>query len=149
MMTDGYQEVRPIAGHTCDNASCNMNRPTRVPASKVVRMNTASNMMAKWYHKAIRLWPNSEPKMLDIPTASDGAPPVRANRDDSPICAASACMCCAVTGNPQLEIVATAISGVGPTAPAGLLMAKNTPGCRRVAAINAMMATPDSRAMLP
>ena len=27
--------------------SCSMKRPTRVPASSVVRMNTASNMMAK------------------------------------------------------------------------------------------------------
>ena len=26
-----------------------MNRPTRVPASTVVRMKSASNMMAKWY----------------------------------------------------------------------------------------------------
>ena len=29
-----------------------MKRPTRVPASSVVRMNIASNMMAKWYHIA-------------------------------------------------------------------------------------------------
>ena len=30
-----------------------MNRPTRVPASSVVRMNSASNMIAKWYQSAI------------------------------------------------------------------------------------------------
>ena len=29
-----------------------MNRPTRVPASITVRMNSASNMMAKWYQNA-------------------------------------------------------------------------------------------------
>ena len=28
-----------------------MNRPTRVPASMIVRMNSASNMIAKWYQK--------------------------------------------------------------------------------------------------
>ena len=27
------------------------NRPTRVPASSVVRIKSDSNMMAKWYHK--------------------------------------------------------------------------------------------------
>lgn len=29
-----------------------MNRATRVPASTVVRMNSASNMIAKWYQNA-------------------------------------------------------------------------------------------------
>ena len=29
--------------------SCTRNRPIRVPASIVVRMNSASNMIAKWY----------------------------------------------------------------------------------------------------
>ena len=31
-----------------------MNRATRVPASTVVRMNSASNMIAKWYQNALR-----------------------------------------------------------------------------------------------
>ena len=39
--------MRPIAGTTFPSRSCNMNRATRVPASTVVRMNSASNMMAK------------------------------------------------------------------------------------------------------
>ena len=30
-----------------------MNRATRVPASTVVRMNSASNMIAKWYQNAL------------------------------------------------------------------------------------------------
>jgi hypothetical protein len=30
------------------SVSCNMKRPTLVPASTVVRMNRASNMIAKW-----------------------------------------------------------------------------------------------------
>ena len=48
-------------------------------------MNTASNMIAKWYHSASGRWPKVEPKMLAMPTASEGAPPVRANSVCSPI----------------------------------------------------------------
>jgi hypothetical protein len=54
-----------------------------------------------------------------------------------------------VTGKPQPEIVATASSGVAPTTPGALLIAKNTPGSSSVAAIMAMIATPDSSIMLP
>jgi len=48
-----------------------------VPASSTVRMKTASNMIAKWYQIAKSPSPNAEPKMCAMPTASDGAPPVR------------------------------------------------------------------------
>src|SRR5258706_14293134 len=34
--------------------SCTMNRATRVPVSIVVRMKSASNMIAKWYQYDIR-----------------------------------------------------------------------------------------------
>ena len=55
-----------------------MNRPTRVPASSVVRMNSASNMMAKWYQSAIAPPPPSTlEKSCAMPTARLGAPPVR------------------------------------------------------------------------
>ena len=55
-----------------------MKRPTRVPASTVVRMNSASNRMAKWYQNAISaLPPNMPDRMCAMPTASVGAPPVR------------------------------------------------------------------------
>ena len=37
--------------------SCSMNRATRVPASTAVRMNSASNMIAKWYQKPISAVP--------------------------------------------------------------------------------------------
>ena len=37
-----------------------MKRATRVPASSVLRMNSASNMIAKWYHSAITASPPSE-----------------------------------------------------------------------------------------
>ena len=55
-----------------------MKRPTRVPASTVVRMNRASNMIAKWYQKARRPSPVAPEKICDMPMASVGAPPVRA-----------------------------------------------------------------------
>ena len=43
-------------------------------------MKSASNMMAKWYQSAISPWPNTLLKMCAMPTASDGAPPVRPSR---------------------------------------------------------------------
>ena len=45
--TPGYQEVRPSAGTRLPSMSWSMKRATRVPASMVVRINSASNMMAK------------------------------------------------------------------------------------------------------
>ena len=45
--TLGYQLVRPSGAHTCPSRSWSMKRPTRVPASSVVRMKSASNMIAK------------------------------------------------------------------------------------------------------
>ena len=55
-----------------------MKRQTRVPASTVVRMNSASNRMAKWYQiPASSLPPRKPDRMLAMPTASVGAPPVR------------------------------------------------------------------------
>ncbi len=112
-------------------------------------MNTASNMMAKWYQTAISPRPKDEPKMLAMPTASEGAPPVRANRVLSPISLARLCIWSTVTGKPQLVIVLTAASALAPTMPAPVLIAKNTPGSSSVAAMIAMIATNDSRAMLP
>ena len=84
-MTDGIHEVRPILGQMLPSISCNMNRPTRVPASSVVSMKIASNIMAKWYQSASMLLPKALPNMLAMPTARLGAPPVRANKLFSPI----------------------------------------------------------------
>src|SRR4051794_17875791 len=54
-----------------------MNRPARVPASTAVRMNRASNRMAKWYQNAIiALPPIADEKICAMPTASVGAGPV-------------------------------------------------------------------------
>ena len=75
----GFQVTRPIGFQTLPSMSWSMKRPTRVPASTVVRMNSASNMIAKWYQKAfIPAPPNTPEKISDMPTARVGAPPVRA-----------------------------------------------------------------------
>ncbi len=51
----------------------------RVPVSMVVKMNNASNMMAKWYQYAISvLIPGRPLKTRAMPTASETPPPVRA-----------------------------------------------------------------------
>jgi hypothetical protein len=68
-----------------------MNRPTLVPASTVVRMNRASNMIAKWYQKARRPFPVAAEKICDMPIASVGAPPVRATSVSSSTALAAAC----------------------------------------------------------
>ncbi len=44
-----------------------MNRPTRVPASTAVRMNSASNMIAKWYQNAWRPPPKAVWKISEMP----------------------------------------------------------------------------------
>ena len=46
-ITLGYHDVSANRGQTWPTISCSMNRPTRVPASMIVRMNSASNMIAK------------------------------------------------------------------------------------------------------
>src|SRR5881396_1305638 len=49
----GSHSASPSLLHTRPPNSCTRKRPTRVPESTVVRMNSASNMMAKWYQYAI------------------------------------------------------------------------------------------------
>ena len=62
-------------------------------------------MMAKWYQRAVAVFPpttlDTEERMFAIPTASEGAPPVRAMRVSSPISSASWAMCSGVTTNPD------------------------------------------------
>lgn len=64
-------------------------------------MNSASNMIAKWYQKAFSAAP---PKAVestsDIPNASVGAPPVRDTMDFSSTLAAASAISCAVAGGP-------------------------------------------------
>ncbi len=101
-----------------------MNRPTRVPASTVVRMNNASNMIAKWYQKAARRPPPNAPeRMLDMPTASVGAPPVRATSVDSPTARAADSRASGVMVKPRLVTADAADAAVLPTTPPGAFMA--------------------------
>lgn len=100
-----------------------MNRATRVPASTVVRMNSASNMIAKWYQKALSVSP---PKTLlstsDIPNASVGAPPVRETMDCSPTLAAAWSISSGVIGAPERPSPLTysaAVAAVPPVCAAG------------------------------
>ena len=67
-----------------------MNRATRVPASIVVRMKSASNMIAKWYQNDFsESPPKTSLSTSDIPNASVGAPPVREMIDSSPTASAA------------------------------------------------------------
>ena len=77
-----------------------MNRATRVPASMVVRMNSASNMMAKWYQNALSPLPPNTDSTWAIPKASVGAPPVRDTIDSSPTLAAASLISAGEIGCP-------------------------------------------------
>ena len=105
-----------------------MNRATRVPASTVVRMNSASNMIAKWYQNAASPEPpKAELSTCDMPNASVGAPPVRETTDSSPTALAACWISPAVIGvppRPRPLTYAAAVSAVPPVAPAGALIAK-------------------------
>src|SRR6266545_221485 len=88
-----------------------MKRSTRVPASTVVRMKSASNRIAKWYQIPINVGPpRNEDRMLAIPTASVGAPPVRDMIVVSPTSLAIWAISLGVTTNPQDEITCAACS---------------------------------------
>ena len=79
----------------------------RVPASMVVRMNSASNMMAKWYQYFISpatargslAQSSASLRTNDMPTASVTAPPVRPRSDSLP------------TSAPMCQIVLVRIDG--------------------------------------
>ncbi len=88
-------------------------------------------------------------KICAIPTASEGAPPARFQSVCSPTACASPAIVCAVSGKPQLLIVAAAASGVAPTMLGGLLIAKYTPGVIAHAATIAITPTNDSSNIAP
>ncbi|SLH01641.1 Uncharacterised protein [Mycobacteroides abscessus subsp. abscessus] len=105
-----------------------MNRATRVPASMVVRMNSASNMIAKWYQNDFMLSPPRKRwNTSEMPTARVGAPPVREMMEFSPTSAAAPAKVSAVAGGPDRpsELVYwAAFSGVPPVSPSGAFMPK-------------------------
>ena len=84
-----------------------------------------------------------------MPTASDGAPPVRASSVVSPTEAASAFICSGVTANPHVRMVSAAASSEPPRVASGALMAKYTPGSSTAAAQSAITATNDSISIPP
>ena len=105
-----------------------MKRATRVPASTAVRMNSASNMMAKWYQNAIIAVPPMNCCMMCArPTASVGAPPERDTMLGSP----TFCAVCArsdgamlTPDRPRLLTHWAAVSTVPPVNATGAFMAK-------------------------
>ncbi len=102
-----------------------MKRPARVPASTAVRMNSASNRIAKWYQNAIMAWPPTTwCRMWAMPTASVGAPPAREMMVFSPTSLAVCTSTSGVITKPQFDTAAATASGVVPIAAAGLFIAK-------------------------
>src|SRR5690606_506431 len=135
------------------SASETMNRATRVPASMVVRMNSASNMIAKWYQNDFMLspprnwWNTSE-----MPTASVGAPPVGEMIVCSPTSSAAWEKVSAVAGAPARPselVYSAACSGVPPVSDSGAFMPKYRCWSMMQAVMMAMTATNDSISMPP
>lgn len=130
-----------------------MNLATRVPASTVVRMNSASNMIAKWYQNALRPGPpNTWCNTSDMPNASVGAPPVREMIECSPTLAAAPLISAGVIGVPDRPRPLTylaAVSAVAPVWADGALIAKYRCWLRIAAVMSAMIATNDSVSMPP
>src|SRR5215217_6034610 len=152
MMLPGNQEVRAKGLQTLPTRSWIMNRPTRVPASTVVRMNRASNMMAKWYQNACSAAPKmpvTPAKIAEIPTASVGAPPVLPTMDSSPTALAVLWSVSGLTEKPKLLTAWEADWTVSPRSAGLAFIAKYTPGSRVVAAIMAITATKDSMSIAP
>ena len=113
------------AGIALPTRSWIMKRQTRVPASTVVRMNSASNRMAKWYQMPISaLPPRKLEKIVAMPTASVGAPPVRDRMLVSPTSCAVCVSMSGVTVNPQEVTTSAACAAVVPMSPAALFIAK-------------------------
>lgn len=87
-------------------------------------MNSASNMIAKWYQKAfIPAPPKTPAKISDMPTARVGAPPERPTRVSSSTALAAAVSCSGVMVKPRFLTASAAVSTVGPSSAAGEFMA--------------------------
>src|SRR5919112_6864260 len=148
----GNQEGRAKGLYTLPMRSWSMNLPTLVPASTVVRMNSASNMMAKWYQKACSdapRMPVRPARIWLIPTARVGAPPVLPMMDSSPTLWAVWLRVSGLTENPKPLTAWAADWAVSPRRAGLAFIAKYTPGSRMVAAIMAITATKDSISMAP
>ena len=125
-----------------------MNRPTRVPASSVVRINNASNMIAKWYHNSITAGAERPRKDLRHPHRQRRGP--ARPRKQGRLADVGRELLHMRVGNGDLdELTHSAAAGPLPTTPAGLLIAKYTPGWSITAAIIAITATNDSISIAP
>src|SRR6516225_2240192 len=120
-----HERVALNAGTAWPTRSWIMKRHTRVPASTVVRMKSASKRIAKWYQIAMSaLPPRTLEKMVAMPTASVGAPPVRDRMLVSPTSRAAWVSMSGVTVNPQDVTTSAACAAVVPISPAPLFIAK-------------------------
>src|SRR5262249_51060265 len=135
-------EVSLNAGTALPTRSWIMNRSTRVPASTVVRMNSASNRIAKWYQIPMTVWPpRKDDRMLAMPTASVGAPParqwLRLPLPPWPLCG----LCGGAPPPPKTESAGGGGGGGAPTPPPELFTAKKTRGWTPPPPITPMRAT--------
>src|SRR3954462_171407 len=121
--TAGFQPTLRNGLITLPSVSWSMKRPTRVPASTVVRMNRAWNMVAKWYQKAFRPFPVAPEKICDMPTASVGPPPVLAISDGSSTALAARWGAPGEIVKPRPLTAAEADCTVSPTTAAGAFIA--------------------------
>ena len=118
-----------------------------MPASKVVKMNNASNITAKWYQRSSQRPFTAREKMRAMPTASVAAPPVRPNSVFSPRLDARVFISSTLTvscGQCSALILAHVAAG----SPFRLI-ARYWPGSRVQAAISARIATNDSKHIAP
>ena len=116
----------PSGLYTWPSMSWIMKRPTRVPASTAVRMNSASNRIAKWYQNAsIALPPSACAEDLrhadgERRRAAGARQDAWSRRCPSP----SASIISGVIVKPQLEMTCAALAAVVPMTAAGAFIAK-------------------------
>jgi hypothetical protein len=143
--------VRFSAGTKEPSKSWSMKRPARVPASTAVRMNSASNRIAKWYQNAMVFSPGRT-LVQDLRDTDRQRRRTAGTGQDGGFADVLGHRLQRFRGNRK----APAADGLGhrrqhrhrPSA-AGLFMAKYTPGSITDAATIAMIATKDSISMPP
>src|SRR5664280_3056816 len=113
----GFQEMLAYLCQTLPIVSCSMKPPTLVPASTAVRMNGASNMIAKWYQNAARPALNALEKISEMPKAMVGTPPVREIRVVSWMDFAAATRSPGLIVKPMVRMNSEAAPGWPPVAP--------------------------------
>ena len=102
-----------------------MKRPARVPASTAVRMNSASNRMAKWYQNAIIALPPMQ-RTRDLRHADGQRRRAAGARDDGRLADVLRRLRQLLGRDREAPVgdVCAALSGVVPITAAGLFMVK-------------------------